>query len=92
MTNQNNRDALIAHIHAQDTIIRSRNYEIAELQRQLTAALEKPFDVTAAVEKRCKSYYRAGWKDAYKAIKKHIDNQRNDLLEFSTPPLEGEQE
>jgi hypothetical protein len=91
MTNQDhNRDALIAHIHAQDTIIRTRNGEIAELQRKLADALNAPLDVTTAVEKRCKSYYRAGWKDAYKAIKKHVDRQRNDLLEFSTPPLEGE--
>jgi hypothetical protein len=90
MNNQDrNRDALIAHIQAQDTIIRTRNNEIAELQSKLADVLNNPFDITAAIEKRCQSFYKAGWKAAHKALVAEARQQWLNMSHLSEPPKEA---
>ena len=81
-----NRDALIAHIQALDTIIRNRNHEIAMLRRDG----EEPIPMTEIVEKKIANAYKKGWKAAYKAIQKELGNQwtaqRSAMYELSEPP------
>lgn len=91
MTNpneQNNKDALIAHIQALDTIIRNRNNEIAMLRREG----ETPIPMTEIVEKKIATAYKKGWKAAYKAISKELNDinsyRQRALYEISEPPQE----
>jgi cellulose biosynthesis protein BcsQ len=87
MSNQErNKDALIAHIQALDTIIRQRNNRIAELNALLAGEEVKP--VSEVVQKKIDKAYNKGWKDAYRAINQYI-NKNWDFIHLSTPP-EGE--
>jgi len=86
MTNQErNKDALIAHIQALDTVIRDRNNTIAQLRRDG----EEPIPMTEIVEKKIANAYKKGWKAAYKAITKELNSQysaqRYAIYEFSEP-------
>lgn len=87
---ERNKDALIAHIQALDTIIRNRNNEIAMLRRDG----ETPIPMTEIVEKKIANAYKKGWKAAYKEISKHLnsyyDYERRSIREFAEPPVEGE--
>jgi flagellar biosynthesis/type III secretory pathway protein FliH len=87
---ERNKDALIAHIQALDTIIRNRNNEIAMLRRDG----QEPIPMTEIMEKKIANAYKKGWKAAYKEISKQlndINNYRQRVLyEISEPPAEGE--
>lgn len=91
MSNPNeerNKDALIAHIQALDTIIRNRNNEIAMLRRDG----ETPIPMTEIVQKKIDNAYKKGWKAAYKAISREFNNQvsaqRSALYNMAEPPQE----
>lgn len=88
MTNEEyNRDALIAHIQAQDTIIRTRNGEIARLKQIVAGEVIEPDSV--ATQKKIDRAYTKGWKDAYKAMAIHLRESFN-IYHLSTPPVKGE--
>lgn len=72
---EHNRDSLIAHIQAQDTIIRTRNNEIVELKIALEKALQTEIPLSEVLEKRIASAYKKGWKEAYKKITAELKNQ-----------------
>ena len=77
MNNQTrDRDALIAHINALDTVIRDRNRRIAEL----TEKLNKPVDLPAATEKKIQAAYLKGFKVCYKIVQQETTYQRTQLL------------
>ncbi len=89
MTNQDhNRESLIAHVNALETVIRERNKRIGELQKQLNEAGEIPAD--EALKKAFRKHYNKGWKDAYKAIaasvRKHESDIRLVIFEHSEAP------
>ena len=83
---EHNRDALVAHINALDTIIRNRNNEIAMLRRDG----EAPIPMSEVVQKKIANAYKKGWKAAYKAIQKELSNQyvsqRNGIYTLCEPP------
>lgn len=84
MSNQErNKDALIAHINALDTIIRNRNNRIAELQSQLAGEEVKP--QSEVIQKKIDKAYAKGWKDAYKAINLHL-RETVSIYHLSLPP------
>lgn len=88
MSNPNeerNKDALIAHIQALDTIIRNRNNEIAMLRQQG----ETPIPLTEVMEKKIAAAYKKGWKAAYKAIRKELDDRSRSLYYLSEPPTDA---
>lgn len=88
MSNQErNRDALIAHIQAQDTIIRERNNRIAQLQSQLAGEEVKP--QSEVIQKKLDKAYNKGWKDAYKAINLHL-RETLAIYHLSMPPVKGQ--
>lgn len=77
MNNQTrDRDALIAHINALDTVIRDRNRQIAEL----TEKLKEPVDLPAATEKKIQAAYLKGFKACYRIVQEETKNQRIQLL------------
>jgi hypothetical protein len=80
---ERNKDALIAHIQALDTIIRNRNNHISELQSLLAGEEVKPLD--EQIQKKLDKAYKTGWKDAYKAISLHI-KEAFSIYDLSTPP------
>ncbi len=82
---QHNRDALIAHIQALDTIIRNRNQEIAELRR----LGETPIPMTEVMEKKLAASYKKGWKAAYKAMRKELDARSSAIYYLSEPPTDA---
>lgn len=73
---QHNRDSLIAHIQALDTVIRDRNKKIAEL----TELLAKPIDLPALTEKKIRAAYEKGFKACYRIVQKESADNRNQLL------------
>lgn len=73
---QHNRDSLIAHIQALDTVIRDRNKKIAEL----TELLAKPVDLPALTEKKIRAAYEKGFKACYRIVQKESAENRNQLL------------
>lgn len=81
---QHNRDSLIAHIQAQDTIIRQRNNRISELQSQLAGEEFKP--QSEVIQKKIDKAYNKGWKDAYKAMATHL-RESFSIYHLSTPPM-----
>lgn len=84
---ERNRDALIAHIQALDTVIRNRNNEIAKL-RQIIAG-EVIVSESDAVQKKIDRAYTKGWKDAYKAMAIHL-RESFSIYHLSAPPVKGE--
>jgi hypothetical protein len=90
MANQDhNRDSLIAHIHAQDTIIRDRNNKIAELNAKLNKIQDDPIPVSVVMQKKIDAAYKKGWKAAYKSISSKVIKNMRDLDYLSEPPIEG---
>lgn len=84
---ERNKDALIAHIQALDTIIRNRNNRIAELNALLAGEEVKP--VSEVVQKKVDKAYNKGWKDAYRAMSVHL-RESFSIYHLSTPPEKGE--
>jgi len=74
---QHNRDSLIAHIQALDTVIRDRNKKIAELNELLA----KPVDLPALTEKKIRAAYQKGFKACYQMVQKETANSRSELLQ-----------
>jgi hypothetical protein len=82
MTNQdNNRDALIAHVQALDTIIRKRNETIAELNREISRLTNDPIDLGATVQKKIDAAFKKGWRDCYRQVQQVSAQQRVRLLD-----------
>ncbi len=78
MTNeQHNRDSLIAHIQALDTVIRERNKTIEILREQL----KEPIDLTTAMEKKIQTAYLKGFKACYRIVQQETSKQRVQLLD-----------
>lgn len=80
---ERNKDALIAHIHAQDTIIRNRNNRITELEALLRGEEVKP--LSEQIQKKIDKAYKSGWKDAYRAMSTRI-NKAFTIYDLSVPP------
>lgn len=84
MSNQEqNKDALIAHIQALDTIIRQRNNRIAELNALLAGEEMKP--ESEIIQKKVDKAYNKGWKDAYKAMSTRLRDAFY-IYDLATPP------
>lgn len=83
---ERNKDALIAHIFALDTVIRNRNSEIAKLSKQF-AELESAnnnlptgdlnlTDVTDVIDRYADRYYNFGVKDTEERIIGLLEEQK----------------
>lgn len=70
------RDALIAHIAALDTVIRNRNAKIKELEQKL----QEPIDLPALTEKKIRTAYEKGFNACYRAVQQESADLRNNLL------------
>lgn len=92
---QNNRDALIAHIQAQDTIIRTRNNEITQLNIKLNELMTNEPSIPELLEKKVANAYRKGWNQAHKAILTKLKDdhriQWQALSVLSEPPSKVEE-
>lgn len=84
---ERNKDALIAHIQALDTIIRNRNNTIAMLRKEG----ETEIPLTEVMEKKIAAAYKKGWKAAYKAIREELRAQENArfsaIFDLAEPPV-----
>lgn len=84
MNEEHNRDSLIAHIQALDTVIRERNKKIAAL----TAQLAEPVDLPTVMEKKVRAAYAKGFKACYRLVQLETSRQRNQLLDAISEVME----